>query len=409
MRTNLRPERPGDRAAERRLADAWRPDEAQNGAFHAFDERQHADIVEDAILHFLEPVVIFVEDPPRVRHVEHVVGPLGPGQRDDPVYKISGYRGLGRQRRHPAQLTHLAQGARLDRLRELARLDLSFEVARVVGILLAQLAVDRLELLVQVELALVLEQRAAHFLVELSLEAKQFGFAHQQLVQGVEQRGNVGCLEQRLPDLDANREVRRDAVGLAPDRIRALYERDDFVGNAPMERDVLLEEREYAARQYLERLGVRVLVSGVVVERRAKVAGGRDVSRHARAAHAFDEDARRAVRLPRRLNDARDDADAMQVAGRGLLGVRALLRDEEERAAVGSRRLDRVERRLPSDEQRHGDVRKDDDVAQRQYSRSLYLGGRSGARRRVRGGGGGAGSRRRLWGRGRRGRCHDKK
>ena len=256
----LAPECAGDRAAERRLADAWRPDETQNGAFHALDQRQHADVVEDAILHFLEAVVILVEDPPRVRDVEHVVGPLGPRQRDDPVDEIPGDRGLGGERRHPAQLAHLAHGARLDRLRELARFDLSFEVARVVGILLAQLAVDRLELLLQVELALVLEERAAHLLVELSLETKQFGFARQQLAQRVEQRGNVRRLEQRLPDLDANGEVRRDAVRLSPDRVRALDERHDFVGNAPVERDVLLEEREHAARQHLERLGVRVLV-----------------------------------------------------------------------------------------------------------------------------------------------------
>ena len=266
---------------------------------------------------------------------------------------------------------------------------------------------DRLQLLVQVELALVLEKRAAHLLVELSLEAEQFGFAHEKLVQRVEQCGDVRRLEKRLADLDANGEVRRDTVRLPADRVSALYQRHDFVGNAAVERDVLLEQREHAARQHLERLGVHVLVAGVVVERRAKVAGGGDVSRHARAAHAFDENARRAVRLPRRLNDARDHTDTMQVAGRGFFGVGALLRHEEERAAVGGRRLDRVERRLAPDEQRHGDVRKHDDVAQRQHGRSLHLGRSSGPGRRIRGPRG----RRRLrgWGRRSLGRCHVQK
>ncbi len=136
----------------------------------------------------------------------------------------------------------------LHRLGELARLDLAFEVARVVGILLAQLAMDRLELLVQVELALVLEERAAHFLVELSLEAEQFGFAHEELIEGVEQRWNVRRLEKCLADLDTNGEVRRDPVRLSPDRVGALYERHDLVRDAPVERDVLLEEGEHAAR-----------------------------------------------------------------------------------------------------------------------------------------------------------------
>src|SRR6185369_14070204 len=43
-------ERARDRAAERRLADAGWSDETEDGTFHPFDERQHADIVEDSVL-----------------------------------------------------------------------------------------------------------------------------------------------------------------------------------------------------------------------------------------------------------------------------------------------------------------------------------------------------------------------
>ena len=56
----------------------------------------------------------------------------------------------------------------------------------------------------------------------------------------------------------------------------------------------------------------------------------------------------------------------MQVAGRRLLGVGAPLRDEEQQSAFRRRRLDGAERRLASDEQRHRDVREDDDVAERE-------------------------------------------
>ena len=161
--------------------------------------------------------------------------------------------------------------------------------------------------------------------------------------------------------------MRRDAVRLALDRVGALDERDDLVRNAAVQRDVLLEQREHAARDDVQvRRIVRVRRVDFVGERGAQVARRRHVARDASARDALDEDARRSVCLPRRLDDPRDDADAMQVAGRRLLDVGAALRDEEEQPVLRRGRLDGAERRLAADEQRHRDVGKDDDVAKRE-------------------------------------------
>ena len=62
MRMNLRPSARAIERAERRLADARRSDETENLSFDLADERKHRDEIEDAILHLLEPVMVFVEN-----------------------------------------------------------------------------------------------------------------------------------------------------------------------------------------------------------------------------------------------------------------------------------------------------------------------------------------------------------
>ncbi len=53
----------GDRLAERRLADARRPDQAEDRALHLLDQRLHRQVLEDALLGLLEAVVVLVEHP----------------------------------------------------------------------------------------------------------------------------------------------------------------------------------------------------------------------------------------------------------------------------------------------------------------------------------------------------------
>ena len=57
---------------------------------------------------------------------------------------------------------------------------------------------------------------------------------------------------------------------------------------------------------------------------------------------------------------------AKMSSGVGLVGLRVLLRGEEDLLVARHRLFERADRLLAADEERHDHVREDDDVAQRQ-------------------------------------------
>ena len=61
-RTNLRPVARAIDLRERRLADAGRPDEAEDRALELLHQRLHREVLEDALLDLLQAVVVLVED-----------------------------------------------------------------------------------------------------------------------------------------------------------------------------------------------------------------------------------------------------------------------------------------------------------------------------------------------------------
>jgi hypothetical protein len=76
--------------------------------------------------------------------------------------------------------------------------------------------------------------------------------------------------------------MRRDAVRLPRDRVGVLDERHDFVRDAAVQGDVLLEQREHAPREDVQRLRILDLGLDVLGERRPQVAGARDIPGDAR-------------------------------------------------------------------------------------------------------------------------------
>ena len=66
----LAAQRPRDRLAERGLADAGRPDEAEDRPARLWRELADRQVLEDALLHLLEAVVVLVEDLARVVDVQ---------------------------------------------------------------------------------------------------------------------------------------------------------------------------------------------------------------------------------------------------------------------------------------------------------------------------------------------------
>src|ERR1700674_5064056 len=78
-----------DRPPERCLAHSGRADKAKDLAVETAHQREHSDEIEDAVLHFIEAVMVGLENSSRVGDVEHLVGALGPRNGDDPVDEIA--------------------------------------------------------------------------------------------------------------------------------------------------------------------------------------------------------------------------------------------------------------------------------------------------------------------------------
>ena len=361
----------GDRAAERRLPHAGRAHEAEDRALELADEREHRDVVEDAVLHIGEPEVVLVEHELRTRDIHHVIAALRPGERHDPVEIIARHGGLRRHRRRAAQLAELAVGALAHRGRKLLLLERRRELLEAVAFVLAELPVDRLELLLEVELALILEEGAANLSLDLALQTQNLDLGIERVRELREERADVRGLEVFLALVEPHEHVRGDCERLLLSRLRTLHERDDLRGEPAVQRDVLLEERHDAPRH---RPFVRAARG--LVEREGRHDGAqhllrRRIPRDLRARDPLHEHLRRAVRQARHLEHTPRDAHAKEIGGGRILRVRRPLRDEEDPPVAGKRGLDGRERRRPPYEQRHHHVREDHDIAERQHRKSL--------------------------------------
>src|SRR5208282_744308 len=144
-----------DRLAERSLADAGRPDEAEDRAGQLVGALLDGEIFDDALLDLVEAEMVSIED--RLRRGKILLdlrAPL-PRDREQPVEIISHDRRLGRHRRHLPQLLDLAERLLARLLGELRRLDPLFELRHfVLALFVAELLLDRLHLLVEVVFAL---------------------------------------------------------------------------------------------------------------------------------------------------------------------------------------------------------------------------------------------------------------
>jgi hypothetical protein len=153
----LAPGRARDALAERGLADSRRPDQAQDRRLHLVDALLHREVLEDAVLDLVEAVVVLVEHLRRERQVLLDLGLLRPRQVDQRVDVVADDRRLGRHRRHELQLLELGVGLLLGLLRHLGGDDLLLELLHVGAFFaVAELLLDRLDLLVEVVLALAL-------------------------------------------------------------------------------------------------------------------------------------------------------------------------------------------------------------------------------------------------------------
>ena len=250
----LPPERARDRLAERRLADAGRAGEAQDRPRHVALELPDGEELDDPLLHLLEVEVVLVEDLARAAQVEVVVGEGVPRERGDPVEVGADdpvLRGRGRQPLQPAQLP-VDRAAHL--LRELDALEARPQLVQL-GVLrvgLAQLLLDRLQLLPEVELALPLLELGLHLRLDLRPELEHLQLAVQDQRGLPQPRLDVGQLEEHLLLLGLEPHRRRDQVA---QRARVVDRRGgqlQLLGQVRQQPDDPREERLDVPRERLD-------------------------------------------------------------------------------------------------------------------------------------------------------------
>src|SRR4051794_14353770 len=371
----LAPERPGDRAPERRLAHAGWPDEAQDPAGRVGLQAADGEELEDAVLDLLDVVVVVVEHLARVRELEVVLGRRVPRQRRDPLEVRADDAVLGRLRRQRLEPLELAVDLPAHVVRERDRVELPAQLAGFLGRLveLAELLADRLELLAQDVLALALVELRLHLVLDLRADRDHLELAREDLHERAQALDDVGLLEQALLLLGLEAQRPRDEVA---ESARVVDVGDRVLQLLGQVRDGLDDPRERlldvaAQRGELGRLGdpVRALCDlGDEVGLLLDEALDRD------ALAALDEDPQRAVGDLEHARDRPHDADLVEVVGPRLLELGVLRRDHDQHAVAGEDVVDELDRALLADRQRRQRVGQRHGLAQREDGQRLRQG-----------------------------------
>jgi hypothetical protein len=357
-------ERARDRLAERGLAHAGRSDEAEDRSLQFSRELEHGDVLDDPLLDLLQAVVVLVENALHFLDVDIVVGRDAPGERDQPVDVVPHDGGFGRHEGHLLELVELLHGLVVHVLRHPRLLDLLGELLDLVRelVLVAQLLANRLELLVEVELLLVLVDLAPDLPLDLPLQFQDFELARERAAEQAEALDQVVLLEDLLLHPHLQNEVGGDRVGEEQGIRDVVRGREDLVRDAAVQVDVVVERREHVPDQGLQ---LRLWLDLVVEHRDGGRHGVAVLGEllHLSAADALDQDAHRPVREPEELEHADHGSDPVEILRGGIRDLGPLLGEHEHNSVLLDRRLDGVHRSDPAHEERDGHVGIDDDVA----------------------------------------------
>ena len=325
------------------------------------------EVLDDPFLHLVEVEVVLVEDAPRLLEVEVVLGHLVPRQRDDPVQVRADDAVLGRRRGQLLQPGELALRCLADILGQLQLGELRAELVHL-GLLLvalAELLLDRLQLLAQEVLALALLHLRLDLRLDLRAELDHLELAAEDRRDRPEALLDVCGLEQLLflPRLQAH--GRCDEVG-EDGRVVDVRRRElQLLGQVRDRRDDARELVLDVARQRLQLF--RLLDDlGDIDELADEVRLLLHPTVEPDPLHALDEDPQRAVRDPDQLVHDRGRADLVQVVPARRLDVLVAHSDEGEHPVAGGNLVDQCDRALLADRERCHRLREDHRLFQRE-------------------------------------------
>ena len=196
-------------------------------------ELAHREILENALLDLLEPVVVVVEDAPRLGDVDRRLRLGRPRQLDQPVEVRAHHRVLAGAFGHALETLQLLARLLLDLLGHLRFGDRLLELGdlRRALVAFAELLLDRAHLLAQQVLAVAVVDRLPGALVDLARDLQHLDAVRQQLEQLVEPRLEVEGLEQRLLLLGADVHQAGDEVGELRRALDALQRGHHLLGH----------------------------------------------------------------------------------------------------------------------------------------------------------------------------------
>ena len=155
--------RAGDRLADRGLAGSGRADQGEDGAASAIlldaalgAQLAHGDVLDDAVLDVLEAGVVGVEHLAGVHGIEPLLGAPGPRHGDQPIEVGADHRGLAALLSHALEAAELAVGLLAHVLGHARLVDLRAVLVDHRGVVVAELLADRVHLLAQEVLPLLL-------------------------------------------------------------------------------------------------------------------------------------------------------------------------------------------------------------------------------------------------------------
>ena len=357
-----------DRLAERRLADARRPDKAENRTAHLLHAVLHREIFEDAILHLLKAVMIVVQHRFGGDDVAFHLRRLLPRNRQHPVEIVTHDGRFSRHRRHCLQLLQLSQRFFARFFGKLGLRDPVLEFLQLVATVFAftQLLLNGLHLLIQIVFALRLLHLPFHTAADLLLNLKDADLRLHKAVDPLQPVVHRRAVEQLLLLRDLQRQMRRHRVGELG-VVVDLIDRDQHLRrDLLVELDVLLELADDGARQRFDLALVHRLFfkrRGVGLEE-LRIVG---VARNPRARAAFDENLHGAVGQLQQLQNGADRADLVDVGGFRVVVARILLRGEQDLFIVLHDVFERAHGFIAADEERNDHMGKNDDVPQREH------------------------------------------
>ena len=356
----------GDRLAQGGLAHARRPDQAQDRPLHLLHPRLHRQVLEDALLDLLQPVVVGIERVLRGLEVLANLAALLPWHAKQPVQVVAHHRGLGRHRRHLLELVEFGARLGFHRLRHAGLGDAAHQLLQLAGriVQVAQLLLDGLHLFVEVVLALALLHLRLDPAADALLHLLDVDLALDQADQQLQPLADVGAFEQALLVGQAYADVGGDSVSQAAGIVDSRQGLQQLRRQLAIGLDVLFEQPGQGTRHRLH-FAVAAAAAGLdqlAAPVQRAVALGDAVHVHARG--ALHQHLDRAVGQLQQLQDLRQGADRVEVAGIGVVGFGGLLRDEQDLLVGLHRLLQRAHRLVPPDEQRDDHVREHHHVAQ---------------------------------------------